>query len=213
MAGKEKEKVPNPTEAQPGENINDLEVEKKDKEKVQSKDNKFKPKKTQKEHCSQKACMLLMPPKLPTFAGDHLKFKTFVTKFKVSVTNRTHDYGERLTYLHECLEGDAARLISRTWNYKPKRGYRKAWKLLQEEYGDPQVMVTVCLSRLTKWPKIGDDDHEGLQELADFLQECLSVIKSAESLTSMDSFMHVYTVFMKLPPCLQSRWNERAFEL
>lgn len=95
----------------------------------------------------------------------------------------------------------------------PYRGLRFLWERLQERYGSPELIEHCLKSKITRFPKLTNNDHEKLYELSDILSEIQSVMedpKYATLFSVYDSSSGVNTVVNKLPYSLQNNWISHA---
>ena len=61
-----------------------------------------------------------------------------------------------------------------------------AKKLLEERFDYPFVLANAYRSKLDNWYVIYDTNHEGLQELSDYLRQCRAAMKSIPSLSVLN---------------------------
>ena len=85
--------------------------------------------------------------------------------------------------------------------------YQSARKLLQERYGNCNVVGTAFMNKLENWPKIGVRDAEALRDLSDFLQKIIAARETTPSLAVLDFAKENVKTLNKLPFQTQNKWR------
>ena len=82
--------------------------------------------------------VLLPKIKLPKFSGNIIEFQTFWEQFESAVHNdNTLSNIQKLTFLRSCLEGEAAKLVSKVPNIGSS--YESVIKTLKDNYDDKHI--------------------------------------------------------------------------
>lgn len=69
-----------------------------------------------------------------------------------------------------------------------ENAYVRAWKILQERFGNPFILQKAFRDRLTKWPKISPTNPIALHEFADFLHGCAETIPHVKALAILNDY-------------------------
>ena len=77
--------------------------------------------------------------------------------------------------------------------------YQKARSVLQERYGNCNVVSTAFINKLESWPKIGPKDAVALREFSNFLDEILAAMKTIPGLCIFYYAMENVKLLAKLP--------------
>lgn len=160
--------------------------------------------------CSQSG---LPPLKLPTFSGNPLEFRQFKMQFESMVAHKVSNMGDRLSYLQECVNGQAATLLKHMWDDGPKMGYKRAWKILNETYDDPRVIADAYIEQIVNWKEIYQEDVDSLKEFSELLKRSLLEKNRSTELEALDCHSYLVTVMNKLPGDLQYEWLEYVVNL
>lgn len=79
---------------------------------------------------------LLPSREIPVFKGDPLHYLSFINAFELfGIEGKMNNYQERLFFLEQFTEGQPQELVRSCQHMPAKRGYTKARRLLQENYG------------------------------------------------------------------------------
>ena len=153
---------------------------------------------------------VLQAPKvsISSFDGDPMAYFPFIRAFEENVEKLLDDEGSKLARLMQLCTGKAAWALQCCSMLPPAQGYRKARQILKARFGDPFTITEVWVDKLTE-----GGPCTNLQEYADDLQncyECLTALGAASELQSQSSLV---ALVRKLPPSLQNRWRDVAYEL
>ena len=121
---------------------------------------------------------------LPNFKGDPLKWQGFWDMFQSSVhENDSINDIDRFSYLKRYLSGQALDAVSGL--SLTSSNYIEAVKILQDRYGNPQVLISAHMDSLIKMVKIRNkDDVRGLRKLYDDVENCVRNLKTLKLDTS-----------------------------
>ena len=113
------------------------------------------------------------------FDGDPTKWKSFIESFDAAVhTNSSLTDIEKMNFLINYIEGEAENVINGL--LLTNDNYLVAKGMLEDRYGDQQVLVTAHMSKLLNLDVIGDiGDIKGLRRLYD---EVETQVRSLEGL-------------------------------
>lgn len=90
--------------------------------------------------------------------------------------------------------------------------YKDVSEKLIQHHGQPFLVKSAFVEKLSKWPKIKSKDIEGLRAFADFLNACLQArpqVKGSEMLSDSEENQ---MLLQKIPKWLESRWNRQVSE-
>ncbi|KAK3726857.1 hypothetical protein QZH41_010519, partial [Actinostola sp. cb2023] len=164
-------------------------------------------------HQEMAAAMTLPQPKIPTFKGAVIEYKSFMMAFDSRIKPKTTNNADRLYYLQQHLEGEAKDLIEGCLHLDPDEGYNEARKLLDKEYGDPYNISVAYINRLLKWPSVKYDDVTGLKRLSLFLVKCMNAMKTINYMEILNHSPNMQAIVHKLPSYLQSKWREQDLNI
>ena len=112
------------------------------------------------------------------FSGDPIDWQTFFDTFTAIIHNSdTLSKVEKFTYLRSYLEKDALHAIAGI--NLTNDNYDKAWSLLEERYGNPQLIITTHMNELFKLRRItSEKDLLGMRKLYDDVENHVRCLKS-----------------------------------
>jgi hypothetical protein len=116
--------------------------------------------------------MTFPQPKLPTFNGDVVEYKTFIMAFDARVAAKTTSHSDKFYYLQQQLEGEPKELIGGCLHLTPEEGYKEARRLLDKEYGDTYKISVAYTREIQRWPPIKFEDGAALKRFSFFLTKC-----------------------------------------
>ena len=153
---------------------------------------------------------VLQAPKvsMPKFEGDPMGYFPFIRAFEENVEKLLDDDSSELARLTQLCAGKAASAIQCCSMLPPAQGYKKARQLLKTRFGDPFTITELWVERLTEGPP-----RANLQEYADDLQNCLECLNALGATGELQSQSSLAALVRKLPPHLQTRWRDVAYEL
>ncbi|XP_022102427.1 uncharacterized protein LOC110985605 [Acanthaster planci] len=154
----------------------------------------------------------LPPPEPGVFSGDPLKYPSWRISFETLIEKRGVPPSERLHYLKRYLTGPAKEAVDGFLILSSDDAFDQAKALLQKRYGDPFVIANAFRDKLDTWPKIAPRDGKGLRNLADFLRQCESAMKTNENLNILNDDRENRKLLAKLPDWLVPRWGRKAQE-
>ncbi|KAK3700158.1 hypothetical protein QZH41_009867 [Actinostola sp. cb2023] len=87
---------------------------------------------------------------------------------------------------------------------EPTEGYKLAWELLKERFGNNDVISQAWIAKILDRPKI--KDTQGLQNFADELRTCRETLLTIGYLNEFETRRSLCQIVEKLPVYLHSRW-------
>ena len=117
------------------------------------------------------------------------------------------DTQTKLNFLHQFISGKPKQVVEQYMLIGTEDAYQSARSLLQERYGDCNVVGTAVMNKLENWPKIGIRDAEGLRYLSDFLQKIIAARETTPSLAVLDFAKENVKTLNKLPFQIQNKWR------
>ena len=126
------------------------------------------------------------------------------------VEKKVADPRGRLTRLLKFTSGDAKGLIKHCIHEPEEIGFDKAINLLDKEYGDKQLLTSLYLNKLRKWPKVSPNDSAAYKKLHRFLLSGLT-FKRDGRLSELDSDSVIRTcVLAKMDRTVQDKWLNKV---
>ncbi|XP_071951906.1 uncharacterized protein [Antedon mediterranea] len=156
---------------------------------------------------------LLPPTNIPKFKGNLVEFRSFVKAFESRVSTRTQRTSEKLHYLEQYTMGDANSLVRSCMHLDAETGYKEAWRLLKEKYGNEYKITQEYIEQLTNWNIIKPDDVEGLEKFSIYLTTCKNAMDDLKSMREMEHPKNLQTIVRKLPYYIQDRWSRKSLEI
>ena len=117
---------------------------------------------------------------LSTFKGNVLEWQGFWDQFKVAIhQNEGLSDIDKFKYLKRYLAGQALACISGL--SLSSANYTQAIKLLEERFGNPQVLVSAHMESLLKLGKVNNMDNvKGLRKLYTDVENCVRNLRSLD---------------------------------
>ena len=149
---------------------------------------------------------------LDIFAGNPLDYSYFKTTFKDVVERTVNDERGRLNRLLKYTKGEAKELIQPCVHEPDKYCYKRALKLLDNEYGNVHKISCSYLKELREWPIVKTADHLTFRKLYRFLLKC-QAFKRDGRLVELDSTDYIRTIIAKLDIVYEDKWSTLAERL
>jgi hypothetical protein len=134
---------------------------------------------------------------LMTFDGDPLKYWPFIRAFTNAVDSKSDDDGSKLNSLMQYCSGKARSLLQCCLVKEPTEGYRLAWELLKERFGNNDVISQAWIAKILDRPKI--KNTQGLQTFADELRTCRETLLTMGYLNELETRRSLCQIVEKLP--------------
>ena len=106
-------------------------------------------------------------------------------------------------------EGEPHDLIKGCMHEDGDRCYTVAMKLLDQQYGDPQITAQSYIRELRKWPNIKANDAKATRLLYLFLTKCKVLVKQGV-IHYLNSIEGMLFVICKFPMHVQDAWNKKS---
>ena len=159
----------------------------------------------------ESVCIGRLPvPEPPVFQGDPMRFPDWKNQFIKLIEGRSMGAADKLFYLRKYTAGPAAKAIQGAFLRTDEAAYQDAWKKLNSRYGGPFLTLRTYREKIAKWPKVGEKDSQGLQDLADFLDTCNDAIPFVKGLEVLNDCEENRKMVAKLPESVSRRWNRRV---
>ena len=115
---------------------------------------------------------------LPVFSSYPLEWQGFWDQFNVAINlNESITDIDRFNYLKRYLSGQALSSISGL--SMSSTNYKEAITILQERYGNPQVLISAYMESLLKLGKVKiKDDVKALRKLYNDVENCVHNLQS-----------------------------------
>ena len=146
--------------------------------------------------------------KIPVFSGDPLEYPVWSSAFKALIDSREMDADTKLNLLNQYVSGSPKQVVEHYLLIGTENAYVEAKSVLQERYGNSNVVSTAFLNKLDKWPKVGPRDASGLREFSDFLNKIAAARETVPSLAILDFAKENAKLVAKLPYHLESKWRD-----
>ena len=144
---------------------------------------------------------------IPVFAGDPLQYPTWNSSFSALIDSKPMDAQTKLNFLSQYVSGKPKQVVDQYILIGTEDAYKSARALLQERYGNCNVVGSAFMNKLENWPRIGVRDSEALRDLSDFLQKIIAARESIPSLAVLDFAKENVKILAKLPHQIQNKWR------
>ena len=149
---------------------------------------------------------------LPKFSGKIVEYPSFVQGFKAFVENYCFDDYRRLMYLQMYLTGEALSVIQGCCSYVDKsEGYRKAWQLLSQRYGNDMVLLRLVKEEILSGPNIRIWESDKLVQLVIKMNNCKCMFESKGAIANLNATEILHKIMRRLPIKLQEQFAEVSF--
>ena len=136
---------------------------------------------------------------LPRFSGEPTKWLSFWDSFSSAIhENEDLNDIDKFQYLRSLLEGSAVNAISGL--SLTNSNYKEAIDLLQERYGNKQVIISRHMESLMQLPAVSDDDD--LKKLRQLYDKTESTVRSLNGIGILQDTYGTFltpTIMAKLP--------------
>ena len=149
------------------------------------------------------------------FTGDETDTKFFIweTAFDVLINSAPISAQQKLYLLYQHLDGNVKKVIEQLQymvSASPEIAYTEARKKLKTRFGRPAIIATDFENKLANWPKVANNDAQGLQEFSDFLQQVEIVMNHLHSLKIFEYPSKLQTLVEKLPGWFLTKWSTKV---
>ena len=158
----------------------------------------------------------LLLTRLSKFEDSPETFLTWKNSFKSVMSELGVNAGEELDLLIKYLGKDSSKSAVSMKSANPGdpvRGLSILWDRLDERYGSPELVEATLKAKLTKFPKILQNQLKRLYDLSDILAEVECVMNNPSYLplfSYFNSSAGVNPIVSKLPGMIQAKWADRV---
>jgi len=128
--------------------------------------------------------------------------------FNALVDSRPLAADIKLNMLNQYVTGKPKQVVEHYLLIGTEDAYQRARSVLQERYGNCNVVSTAFINKLENWPKIGPKDASALREFSDMLDEVLAAKNTIPGLSVMDYAKENLKLLSKLPYYLETKWRD-----
>ena len=150
-------------------------------------------------------------PKLSisVFNGDPLKYPVWKSAFNAPLDSRPLEPDIKLNLLNPHVSGKRKQvaIVEHCLLIGTEDAYQKARSVLQERYGNYNLVSTTFINQLEKWRKIIARDASGLREFSDQLDKVLAARETIPGLSILHYPKENVTLSAKLPYYLEVKWR------
>lgn len=150
---------------------------------------------------------------IPTFKGDPLEYKSFISAIEHGIESRTGDNRDRLQFLLQYTSGQPHELVKSCIHMEPSAGYTKAKQMLKEFFGDEFTIAEAYIKEALDWQTIKPEDGVALQSFALFLTGCSNTMTDIGYMEDLDNTANIKALANKLPYKLKESWRKSACDL
>ena len=147
------------------------------------------------------------------FSGDPLDFDDWEYDFDTYVTTMGIEGGEKLRFLKKYVSGQAKECIEGQFFIRTHKSYEQARQKLSHRYGSKLNVVGSIKSKLESWPTIQSQDASALQKYADYLGNCVNVMKTVPGLHSLNDEKSNERLAKVLPDWIQRKWGTHVYQI
>ena len=149
----------------------------------------------------------LPQPRVPTFDGNPVEYRTFVRAFESLIESRTSSSTERLYYLEQYTAGDVKELVRSCHHLAPDEGYAEARRLIEKKFGDDFRIASAYESKALNWPPVKSEDGSALSRFSVYLASCKNAMKGSQYSSKFDQPDNIQKLIYKLPYNMRERWR------
>ena len=138
------------------------------------------------------------------------KFFIWETAFDALIDSAPISAQQKLYLLYQHLDGKAKKVVEQLQymvGANPEIAYNEAQKKLKQRFGRSAIVATDFENKLANWPKIANNDTQGLRDFSAFLQQVEIAKTHLPSLTIFECPSKVQTLVEKLPSWFLTKWS------
>ena len=152
------------------------------------------------------------------FTGEETDTSFFIweTAFDALIDSAPVSAQQKLYLLFQHLGGKAKKVVELLQYMvagSPQIAYNEAQKKLKQPFGCSTIVASDFENKLANWPKMANNDAQGLRDLSDFLQQ----VEIAKMHLSSPQFFEypskIQTLFNKLPSWFLTKWSSKVQSL
>jgi len=149
----------------------------------------------------------LPQPRVPTFNGNPVEYRTFARAFESLIESRTTSGTERLYYLEQYTAGDVKELVRSCHHLAPDEGYAEARRLIEKKFGHEFRIASAYESKALNWPPVKSEDGSALSRFSVYLASCKNAMKGSQYSSKFDQPDNIQKLILKLPYSMRERWR------
>jgi hypothetical protein len=149
----------------------------------------------------------LPPLEVVKFTSDLCKYFQFKSRFDEMVLTQDLTESQQMSRLLQFLDGKA-RIAVAGFEGIPG-GLYKAMRLLENRYGQPQIVTKACVDAMVDGPTIPNNDRADLREFADRARTLYETLSSINALDEMN-MANIAQMSRKLAITHQVKWRENV---
>ena len=111
---------------------------------------------------------------ISVFNGDPMQYPVWKSAFNALVDSRPLEPDMKLNLLNQHVAGKPKQVVEHYLLIGTEDAYQKARPVLQERYGNCNVVGTDFINQLEKWPKIIAKEASGLRKISDLWDKVLA---------------------------------------
>lgn len=142
---------------------------------------------------------------------DMVKYLEFKEAFEFLIAKKCDNDQERYYYLRRFTKDNPKTLIESCKGRSPEESYRRAWEVLDRNYGNKTVLIQTLLRKLENWPCIKNEDPKALKELSVYLQRCQGLKREETKYSVLDNPAEIRKVVDKLPYRMKMGWRKEVY--
>ena len=139
--------------------------------------------------------------------GDPLQYPVGKSAFNALGDSRPLEPDIKLNLLNQHVARKPKQVVEHYLLTRTEDAYQKARSVLQERYGNCNVVSTAFINHFEKWPKIILRDASGLREFSDLLDKVLAARETIPGLSILDYPKENVKLLAKLPYYLEVKWR------
>ena len=143
--------------------------------------------------------------KLAQYSGNPLQWHEWFGQFKSAIDSAPLTDDVKLTYLKTLVTGKAKTAISE-FAYCGAM-YKDALKALERKFGQPQIVVTAYLDKLSNFPPLKMHNSENIISYSATICSLVGVFRSLNYLQDLSSASLLGQAVQKLPPNMKEAWS------
>ena len=152
----------------------------------------------------------LPQPRVPTFDGNPVEYRTFARAFESLIESRTSGSTERLYYLEQYTAGDVKELVRSCHHLAPDEDYAEAQRLIEKKFGDEFRIAFAYESKALNWPPVKSEDGSALSRFSVYLASCKNAMMGSQYSSKFDQPDNIQQLILKLLYSTRERWRRVA---
>lgn len=147
---------------------------------------------------------------LKPFSGNPLEYQQFKRQFQTIIVKNCDSDDEMINYLVQYTTDEPHKLVKGYSFMDATKGYKAAFKEMDERYGDNEIIVHAFIKKALNWPNIKNDSPKDLDAFSIFLAECKYAVEDLDSLQILEYSENFKRIISKLPYSMHDKWRSRV---